>query len=110
MGDAIGANAFLLGFAYQKGLMPLAESSLSRAIELNGAAVEMNKSAFSWGRAGCGRSERVCSRPKTVTSAVVEKTLDEMIAYRAEYLTQVSEPRLFGSLSRRRRARPRRRR
>ena len=86
-GDAIGANAFLLGFAYQKGLIPLAESSLSRAIELNGAAVEMNKSAFSSGRVAAIDSTCVLASEDS-ESAVVEKSLDEMIAYRAEYLTK----------------------
>lgn len=40
----------MVGFAYQKGLIPLSEEAIARAIELNGAAVEMNKRAFLWGR------------------------------------------------------------
>jgi len=50
MGDAIAANLFMLGYAWQKGLVPLSLESLMRAVELNGAAVEMNKTAFAWGR------------------------------------------------------------
>jgi indolepyruvate ferredoxin oxidoreductase len=50
MGDAVATNVFLLGFAWQKGWVPLQESSLMRALELNGAAVEMNRAAFAWGR------------------------------------------------------------
>ncbi|HJR75104.1 MAG TPA: indolepyruvate ferredoxin oxidoreductase family protein [Luteimonas sp.] len=50
MGDAIAANLFILGYAWQKGLVPLSFESIARAIELNGAAVEMNKTAFAWGR------------------------------------------------------------
>lgn len=50
MGDAIGANVLLLGYAWQKGLIPLTLTSLMRAIELNGSAVEANKAAFNWGR------------------------------------------------------------
>jgi indolepyruvate ferredoxin oxidoreductase len=50
MGDAVATNVFMLGFAWQQGLVPLQESSLTRAIELNGAAVEMNMAAFAWGR------------------------------------------------------------
>ncbi|HYW02469.1 MAG TPA: indolepyruvate ferredoxin oxidoreductase family protein [Gammaproteobacteria bacterium] len=49
-GDAIMSNMFLLGFAWQKGLIPLRESSLLQAIELNGVAVESNREAFAWGR------------------------------------------------------------
>ncbi|WP_407353558.1 indolepyruvate ferredoxin oxidoreductase family protein [Luteimonas sp. R10] len=50
MGDAIAANLFILGYAWQRGLVPLSFESLMRAVELNGAAVEMNKTAFAWGR------------------------------------------------------------
>ena len=50
LGDAIATNLFILGYAWQHGLVPLSHESLMRAIELNGAAVEMNKTAFAWGR------------------------------------------------------------
>ncbi len=50
IGDAIGSNLFILGYAWQQGLVPIALAALMRAIELNGAAVEMNKTAFAWGR------------------------------------------------------------
>ena len=50
MGDAIAANLFMLGHAWQQGLVPISFEALMRAIELNGAAVEMNKTAFAWGR------------------------------------------------------------
>jgi len=50
LGDAIGANLFLLGCAFQQGLIPLSLEAIDRAIELNGAAVTMNRRAFAWGR------------------------------------------------------------
>src|SRR3546814_8904930 len=50
LGDAIATNLFMLGYAWQQGLVPLSFESLMRAVELNGAAVEMNKTAFAWGR------------------------------------------------------------
>ena len=50
MGDAVATNVFLLGYTWQKGWIPLQEASLVRAIELNGAAIAMNKAAFAWGR------------------------------------------------------------
>ncbi len=50
MGDAVATNVFLLGFAWQKGWIPLQEASLMQAIQLNGAAIEMNTNAFAWGR------------------------------------------------------------
>jgi len=50
-GDATTANTLLVGFAWQKGWIPLSEEAIDRAIELNGVAVETNKQAFAWGRA-----------------------------------------------------------
>ncbi|WP_434031920.1 indolepyruvate ferredoxin oxidoreductase family protein [[Pseudomonas] boreopolis] len=50
LGDAIATNLFMLGYAWQLGLVPVSFAALMRAIELNGAAVAMNKQAFAWGR------------------------------------------------------------
>ncbi len=50
LGDAVAANTFLLGFAAQSGLLPVTATAIERAIELNGAAVALNKRAFLWGR------------------------------------------------------------
>ncbi|WP_068856224.1 indolepyruvate ferredoxin oxidoreductase family protein, partial [Xanthomonas graminis] len=50
LGDAIASNLFMLGYAWQQGLVPLSYTALMRAIELNGAAVAMNQQAFAWGR------------------------------------------------------------
>ncbi|MDA1011241.1 MAG: 2-oxoacid:acceptor oxidoreductase family protein [Proteobacteria bacterium] len=50
LGDSIATNLFMLGLAFQKGRVPLAEASLIKAIELNGVATEANKEAFLWGR------------------------------------------------------------
>ena len=50
LGDAIASNLFLLGYAYQQGLIPVSGAAIERAIEINGVAVEMNREAFRWGR------------------------------------------------------------
>ncbi|HEY0675297.1 MAG TPA: DUF6537 domain-containing protein, partial [Immundisolibacter sp.] len=50
IGDAIGANMFLLGYACQRGLLPVSPAALERAIVLNGVFVEGNTSIFRWGR------------------------------------------------------------
>ena len=50
MGNSLATNMFMLGFAYQKGAVPLAGETLERAITLNGEAVAMNLAAFAWGR------------------------------------------------------------
>src|SRR3954464_3711206 len=59
MGDAIATNMFMLGYAYQRGWVPLSADSLERAIELNGVAVEFNKKSFVWGRRAAVDLERV---------------------------------------------------
>src|SRR5690606_25085444 len=50
LGDGIATNLFLLGFAWQQGMVPVSEAALMQAIELNGVAIEMNRQAFLWGR------------------------------------------------------------
>jgi indolepyruvate ferredoxin oxidoreductase len=49
-GNAQAMNTMLLGMAWQRGLVPVGQAAILRAIELNGAAVELNKRAFLWGR------------------------------------------------------------
>jgi indolepyruvate ferredoxin oxidoreductase len=87
MGDSIATNAFMLGFAFQKGAVPLSLESILRAIEINGAAIEMNKQAFSWGRLAAHDLSRVRSVIQFRTRATtIIRTLDESIAYRAKFL------------------------
>ncbi|MEQ8322625.1 MAG: indolepyruvate ferredoxin oxidoreductase family protein [Rhodospirillales bacterium] len=50
LGDTIAANMMVVGYAYQKGLLPVSADAIERAIELNGVAIEFNKQAFLWGR------------------------------------------------------------
>ena len=59
LGDAIGANMLLLGFAWQKGLIPLSREAIERAIELNGVAVALNQRGLPWGRRAAARSAAV---------------------------------------------------
>ena len=61
MGDSIATNPFMLGFAFQKGAIPLSLEAILRAIEINGAAIEMNKQAFTWGRLAAHDIARVRS-------------------------------------------------
>ncbi|MGX9431461.1 MULTISPECIES: indolepyruvate ferredoxin oxidoreductase family protein [Bradyrhizobium] len=93
MGDSIATNAFLLGFAFQRGAVPMSLEALMKAIELNGAAVEMNKMAFSWGRLAAHDLARVVSaaRFKTSSAAPARRTLDETIAFRAKFLTDYQD-------------------
>ncbi|MDH5576908.1 MAG: indolepyruvate ferredoxin oxidoreductase family protein [Betaproteobacteria bacterium] len=59
MGDSIATNMFMLGYAWQKGWVPLGREAIERAIELNGVAVEFNKKSFLWGRRAAVDLERV---------------------------------------------------
>ncbi len=48
VGDSIATNPFLLGFAVQKGLLPLKSASILQAIEEHGVAVAQKRLAFQW--------------------------------------------------------------
>lgn len=91
LGDAIGANLFLVGFALQKGLIPVGLPALERAIELNGRAIEMNKRAIAWGRLAAHDPEQVATlvRGASRDSVVAPKaeTLEDLVARRARFLT-----------------------
>jgi indolepyruvate ferredoxin oxidoreductase len=78
----------MLGFAFQKGLIPLSLEAIRKAIALNGAAVDMNTQAFSWGRLAAEDMARVREAARfRAKSEPPAKTLDEAIAYRAAFLT-----------------------
>lgn len=91
MGDAIATNLFMLGSAWQKGLIPLSESALLRAIELNGTAIEANKQAFQWGRAAAVNLQAVTEAAKPAKSVPehhkLSVDLDELVERRKEELT-----------------------
>jgi indolepyruvate ferredoxin oxidoreductase len=93
MGDSIATNSFMLGFAFQRGAIPLSLEAIMKAIELNGAAIDMNKLAFSWGRLAAHDLQRVVSaaRFKSSGAAPVKRTLDETIAFRAKFLTEYQD-------------------
>ena len=85
LGDAIGANLLLLGYAWQKGAVPLSHDALMRAIELNGQSVEANKAAFRWGRIAAADPARV-AQEAGVTVPPGPVTLDDLLADRAARL------------------------
>jgi indolepyruvate ferredoxin oxidoreductase len=89
MGDSIATNSFMLGFAFQRGAIPLSLEAIMKAIDLNGAAIDMNKLAFSWGRLAAHDLQRVvtAARFRSSGAAPVKRTLDESIALRADFLT-----------------------
>ena len=94
LGDAVATNLFMLGYAWQKGLVPLTHDSLLHAIELNGIAVEANKSAFTWGRSAAVDFARAANAAGIATEPPEPKTLDDIIAIRATHLTAYQNRRL----------------
>jgi indolepyruvate ferredoxin oxidoreductase len=87
LGNAIGANMFVLGYAYQSGFVPLSAAAIRRAIELNGEAVAMNLAAFDWGRAARANPASVAAFVKPSNRAEPEPSLEALVARRAEFLT-----------------------
>jgi len=89
MGDSIYVNPMILGYAWQKGWIPLAHESMMRAIELNAVAVDNNKTAFVWGRQAAQRPDEFAQRvqPGQVIEFKKRETVEGLVARRVEFLT-----------------------
>jgi indolepyruvate ferredoxin oxidoreductase len=89
LGDSIATNLFMLGYAWQQGLVPLSLDALNRAIELNGVAVETSKRTFAWGRLAAHNIAAVqaAAKPTLRVEKTVARTLPELVAKRIELLT-----------------------
>ena len=89
LGDSIYANPMMLGYAWQKGRVPLSHAALMRAMELNGVQIDNNKAAFEWGRR-CAHdlaAVRALYQASQVIQIVKQPSLEEMLAKRVEFLT-----------------------
>lgn len=88
LGDSIATNLFMLGYAYQQGLVPVSAEALNKAIELNGVSVQLNQQAFLWGRRA---AHDLAAVEKLAAPKVVEaphcSTLEEIVADRVQRLT-----------------------
>ncbi|MGK9063759.1 indolepyruvate ferredoxin oxidoreductase family protein [Stutzerimonas chloritidismutans] len=91
MGDSIATNTFMLGYAWQKGWLPVGEAALMQAIELNGTAVAFNKAAFTWGRRAATDLARVEAKLKenqvVAPDHQLSESLGEAITRRVAFLT-----------------------
>jgi indolepyruvate ferredoxin oxidoreductase len=90
MGDTLYTNPMMLGFAWQKGWIPLAYDSLMRAIELNAVAVDNNKAAFQWGRRAAhdwSSVEQMLTPAQTIEFKKRDSQ-EDALAKRVEFLTQ----------------------
>jgi len=91
LGDSIATNTFMLGYAYQKGWLPVGKAALLQAIELNGTAVPFNLSAFDWGRCSAHDLPRVLRKLEAgkvqSPDRLLSQSLEETLARRMEFLT-----------------------
>jgi len=93
-GDGIATNTFLLGYAFQKGLVPLSGEALRTAIERSGVAVAANLRAFGWGRLAADDPEGVERAALPARAPRPTRTLPELVARRAEVLTAYQDAAL----------------
>ena len=104
LGNAIAANMMMLGFAFQKGAIPLSAAAIERAIALNGEAVPMNLEAFRLGRRAAahpeGLAKLVASLKAPTKARTLSETLDEAVARRVEFLTAYQSKRYAKSYER----------
>jgi indolepyruvate ferredoxin oxidoreductase len=96
LGDAIGANMILVGYAWQQGAIPLSEAAILRALELNGTAVAMNQAAFRIGRILAAKPDALLAvAPDTASTARdqlrLSESLDELVERRVRFLTDYQD-------------------
>jgi indolepyruvate ferredoxin oxidoreductase len=99
LGDAIATNMMMMGYAYQKGLLPLTAEAIEQAIEVNGVAIKINTQAFRLGRLAAADPARIATMMKGHDEDSAPKTLDamsldEIIAHRAAHLTAYQNAKL----------------
>jgi indolepyruvate ferredoxin oxidoreductase len=89
LGDTVAANIVALGYAWQRGLVPVSLAALQRAIELNGVAVPMNLLAFSLGRLAAADPQALATfgQPQAAADALVDADLGALIDRAMKHLT-----------------------
>jgi indolepyruvate ferredoxin oxidoreductase len=94
MGDSIATNLFMVGYAFQRGRLPLSEAAILQAIELNGTAIESNRRSFQWGRLAAVEPARVAEA--AIAKEVPDwhrpsQSLAEIVERRARFLTDYQD-------------------
>mgnify|MGYP001251085142 FL=1 len=91
LGDSIATNMMMMGYAYQKGLLPVGAKAIEQAIELNAVSIKMNTQAFRLGRLAAHDPAKLASMMKgdepEAPKTLDEMSLDEVIAHRTKLLT-----------------------
>ena len=94
LGNTIGANFFLVGYALQMGGLPLTLESIERAIELNGQAIEFNQRALALGRLAANDPaaiDRELAKLAPVPVIPPAQTLDAVVERRAAFLADYQD-------------------
>ena len=112
VGHPIATNMFMLGYAWQRGLVPVGRAALVRAIELNGVAAADNRRAFAWGRQAAANPARVAGQAAGAEALPASRhlsgSLDELVARRradlVDYQDEALARRYAGLVERVRRA------
>ncbi|MGL4560396.1 MAG: indolepyruvate ferredoxin oxidoreductase family protein, partial [Afipia sp.] len=91
LGDSIATNMMMMGYAYQKGLLPVGAEAIEQAIELNGVSIKMNTQAFRLGRLAAHDPAKLAAMMKgdepEAPKTLDQMSLDEIIAHRTRLLT-----------------------
>ncbi|MEM9434898.1 MAG: indolepyruvate ferredoxin oxidoreductase family protein [Pseudomonadota bacterium] len=93
LGDSIFSNMMIFGAAWQQGMVPVSLEAITRAVELNGAAPERNLEAFHLGRWAVLYPQEAAALTNDKV-AHLPKSLEDIIAYRADHLTAYQGKRL----------------
>jgi len=91
LGDSIGSNLFVVGYAFQLGLIPISEEALMKAIELNGVAVEFNQQAFILGRWAAHDMDKLSELIEEEKPEFIQQDLDKLIEHRTKFLSEYQD-------------------
>ena len=92
LGNSIGANMIMVGYALQSGLLPVSRLAVEKAIELNGVAIEANIAALEIGRVLAWDPEHLAA--ENIAPVEREDTLHDIVEYRVRWLTDYQDAAL----------------
>jgi indolepyruvate ferredoxin oxidoreductase len=90
-GNSIASNMFVVGYAFQKGWLPLSEKAILKAIKLNGIAIEFNQNAFQYGRVAAHDYSRLAPLVEAHLNSLrpdVKSDPQDVLELRMEHLTR----------------------
>ncbi len=96
LGDAMGANLFMVGYAYQRGLIPVSSGSVLQAIADNGVAVSAGQTAFRLGRLAAADPEHLRRLAPGLDAPAKAEALDEIVSRRTRFLTEYQNAQYAG--------------